>query len=63
MGIVDSNGLPMALSAGSASPHKLKYVELTLDNMFVYEQPEKKDADKAYDSDPLDRRLMKERNV
>ena len=63
MGIVDSHGLPVALSTGSASPHELKYVELTLDNMFIDEQPEKMIGDKAYDSDPLDRRLMEERNV
>lgn len=63
MGIVDANGLPVALSTGSASPHELKYVELTLDNMFVDERPQKMIGDKAYDSDPLDRRLREERNV
>ena len=34
-----------------------------LDNMFIDEQPAKMVGDKAYDSDPLDRRLIEDRDV
>ena len=54
MGVADASGLPVALCTGSASPHEIKYVEPTLERMFVDQKPEKLIGDKAYDSDKLD---------
>lgn len=48
---------------GSASPHEIKLVEETLDGMWVEEVPKRLIADKAYDSDPLDERLRRQRGI
>ena len=63
MAITDRSGLPIAIGIESASPHESKLVEATLDSRFLREQPKKLIGDKAYDSDPLDERLLKERRV
>jgi len=63
MAVADSNGLPVAVCVASASPHEVKLVEQTLDNMLIDEAPELLIGDKAYDSDPLDERLRRERGV
>ena len=63
MAVADSNGLPIAVCITSASPHEVKLVEQTLDNMLIDEVPELIIGDKAYDSDPLDERLRTERGV
>lgn len=63
MAVADSNGLPVAVCITSASPHEVKLVEQTLDNMLIDEVPELLIGDKAYDSDPLDERLRAERGV
>jgi transposase len=63
MAIADRHGLPLAISVGSASPHEITLVESTLDNTFTSELPPRLIGDKAYDSDPLDERLEKERHV
>ena len=63
MAIADSNGLPIAVWVESASPHEVTLVEATLDNRLVTGNPEKLIGDKAYDSDPLDKRLLNERNI
>lgn len=63
MAVADSNGLPVAVCLASASPHEVKLVEQTLDNMLIDEAPELLIGDKAYDSDPLDERLRRERGV
>jgi transposase len=47
----------------SASPHEVTLVEATLDQRILDEQPVYLIGDKAYDSDPLDRRLRKERGI
>jgi transposase len=47
----------------SASPHEVKLVEDTIDNCFTQYAPDKLIGDKAYDSDPLDDRLLDERGV
>ncbi len=63
MGLTDAGGLPIAVSAGSASPHEVTFVEATLDACFVDEVPVRLIGDKAYDSDPLDERLRQDRGV
>jgi transposase len=63
MAVADGSGLPLALSAFSASPHEVTLVESTLDDLLVDETPQRLIADKAYDSDPLDARLRNEHNI
>jgi transposase len=63
MGLTDANGLPIAVSASSASPHEVTLVEATLDACFTDKLPSRLVGDKAYDSDPLDDRLRRERSV
>ena len=63
MGLADAFGLPIAISATSASPHEVTLVDDTLDACFMEELPERLVGDKAYDSDQLDERLARERNI
>jgi transposase len=63
MGLTDAFGLPIAVGATSASPHEVTLVDDTLDACFLENVPEKVIGDKAYDSDPLDKRLAEERGV
>jgi transposase len=63
MAIADGAGLPIAICVGSASPHETKYVDRTLDARFVRESPERLIGDRAYDSDPLDAKLLAERGI
>ena len=63
MGITDAFGLPIAIDATSASPHEVTLVEDTLDACFLENVPEKIIGDRAYDSDKLDERLVRERGV
>jgi len=63
MGLADAGGLPLAVSATSASPHEVTLVDATLEACFLDELPERLIGDKAYDSDPLDARLAEERCV
>jgi len=63
MAVADRSGLPIAVCIESASPHEVTLVERTLDSSFLEERPERLIGDKAYDSDPLDRRLAEERGI
>ena len=63
MAIADRAGLPVAADVASASPHEVTLVESTLDRSWVDEPLRRLIGDKAYDSDPLDERLRKERRV
>ncbi len=63
MAVADCHGLPVAVCVTSASPHEVTLVEQTLDASFLDEGPEKLIGDKAYDSDPLDERLLQERGI
>ena len=63
MGLTDAGGLPIAIDAGSASPHEVTLVDKTLDACFLEHLPARVIGDKAYDGDPLDERLAEERNV
>ena len=57
MGITDSHGLPVALSICSATPHEITLVEEAIERRFVSTLPKRLIGDKAYDSDPHDKRL------
>jgi transposase len=63
MGIADGHGLPLALRTESASPAEVKLVELTLQERFVPELPERLIGDKAYDSDRLDEKLQSHHGI
>ncbi len=57
MGIVDRNGLPVAVSTHAANYHEVTLVQLTFDFYMIEAKPENLIGDKAYDSDPLDEEL------
>ena len=63
MAITDAAGLPVSAHVESASPHEVTLVEATIDNGFTRYAPDKLVGDKAYDSDKLDQKLLKERGV
>jgi transposase len=63
MAIADRSGLPIAAGIASASPHEITLVEETIDNGFLQHAPDRLIGDRAYDSDPLDQRLRKERGI
>ena len=52
--IADRGGLPVSLSAGSASPHEIRFVPGLIEGRLTEAKPERLIGDKAYDSDPLD---------
>ncbi len=54
MGIVDRNGLPLAITTHAANHHEVTLVQLTFDFYMIEAKPEKLIGDKAYDSDRLD---------
>jgi transposase len=63
MAIADATGLPVVAHIESASPHEVKLVEATIDSSFTPDAPDRMIGDKAYDSDPLDERLLRERGI
>ena len=63
MALADGAGLPLAVCLSSASPNEVTLVEKTLDQAWVSAPPERVIGDKAYDCDPLDRRLKDERGI
>ena len=63
MAVADGFGLPLAVSIASASPHEVTLVDATLDACFAPDLPERLIGDKAFDSDPLDGRLLAERGI
>ena len=63
MAIADASGFPVAAHVESASPHEVKLVEDTIDSVFTEHAPDKLIGDKAYDSDPLDQKLLEERDI
>lgn len=63
MAIADGNGIPIGVSVGSASPHEVTLVEEVLDSCLTNGSPKKVMGNKAYDSDDLDRKLLKERGI
>lgn len=63
MAIADAHGLPVSVCIASASPHEVTLVEQTVDATFLDHAPDRLIGDSAYDSDPLDDRLLDERGV
>lgn len=63
MAIADAHGLPIAVCIESASPHEVTLVDQTIDATFLKHAPDRLIGDRAYDSDPLDARLLRERGV
>ena len=63
MAIADAHGLPISVCIASASPHEVTLVEQTVDSTFLKHAPDKLIGDRAYDSDPLDERLLEQRGV
>jgi transposase len=59
MGIVDRNGLPLAVSTHAANHHEVTLVQLSFDFYMIEAMPENLIGDKAYDSDKLDDELRK----
>lgn len=63
MAVSDGHGIPIGVSVGSASPHEIRLVETTLDSCYTDGPIERLIGDKAYDSDPLDEKLEKDRGL
>ncbi len=63
MVITEKNGIPISVMACSASPHEVTLVEDTLDHAITSSVPEHLIGDGAYDSDPLDRKLLEQRGI
>jgi transposase len=63
MAIADGHGFPLAVYVASASPHETKLIEPTLDQRFLADLPERMIGDRAYDSDPLDQRILQRYGV
>jgi transposase len=58
MALGDAHGLPLAIHTEAASPSEVTLAETTLNKCLVREKPWRLIADKAYDSDPLRKRLL-----
>jgi len=63
MAIADRHGLPVACGIASASPHETKLVEATVEQRFTRAKPKRMIGDRAYDSDPLDQRLLQKYRI
>jgi transposase len=63
MAIAERHGLPVAVGIGSASPHETRFVEATVEQRFTTAKPQLLIGDRAYDSDPLDRKLEEEHGI
>ena len=56
--VADGQGVPLACGTASASPAEVTLVEEVLDEVARQEEPTPLIADRAYDSDPLRKRLL-----
>ena len=63
MATAEAGGLPIAVDVADASPHEITLVERALDARFTAQRPRRLVADKAFDSDPPDRRLRRNRRI
>jgi transposase len=61
--IAADNSLPLAVSVESASPAECQLVEDVLAGSFLDQLPDRLIGDKAYDSDPLDKKLAAEYGI
>jgi hypothetical protein len=58
---VDRHGLPLSVSTHAANHHEVRLVQLCFDFYMIEAKPENLIGDRAYDSDPLDEELRKDR--
>lgn len=63
MAIAAVTSLPLAINVDSASPHESQLLDETLAGSFLDELPARLIGDKAYDSDPLDERLLRDWDI
>ena len=63
MAVADAHGIPIAVGIAGGQQHEVTLVDDTLDAAFIDELPTRLIGDKAYDSNPLDARLLEERNI
>ena len=61
MAIVDRHGLPLSVSTHAANHHEVRLVQLCFDFYMIEAKPENLIGDRAYDSDPLDEELRRDR--
>jgi IS5 family transposase len=55
--VADRAGLPLTVCVTSASPHEVTLVGPTPEQRLIPDQPQRLIGDRAYDSDPFDKRL------
>ena len=64
MAIVDANKIPISIHIESANPHESKSVVETIENIPESVGPvDKMVGDKAYDNDPLDKKLRESKGI
>ena len=63
MAIAAVTSLPLAVTVDSASPHETRRVEEALAGNFLDVLPARLIDDRAYDSDPLERRLERDYGI
>jgi transposase len=61
--VAAGNSPPLAVSVDSASPAECQLVEYVLAGSFLDQFPARLVGDKAYDSDPLDRKVREEYGI
>lgn len=59
MAVTGRSALTTAIGVGSATPHEVTLVESTLGTRFITRRSRRLIGDRAYDSGPLDQRLLK----
>jgi transposase len=63
MAVAGRAGLPLVIHVANASSHEITLVEDTLDRTWIGIPLKRLIGDKAYDSDPLDKRLIEDRGI
>ena len=63
MAITETFDFRIAPDIQSASPHEVKLVDKTIDDRFLNKTTDLLIDDKAYDSDPLDKRLKDKKEI
>lgn len=61
MAIADGASVPLAIHATAATPHEVTLVKATLAKLLPRARPHRLIGDGAYDSDPLDEELQREK--
>ncbi len=63
MAITDRHGFPVAIHLARAGAHEITLAEITVRQRFLRAAPQRLIGDKAFDSDPLDQRLLRRYGV